>query len=98
MTAPNADLQARIAATVPGMAHFAEMDGRICGTCIHWGGKRPREAQPSRCRKAIQMGCKVHAGLPHNTPACKHHELRAIPAAKARAPRENNLPPGAISA
>jgi hypothetical protein len=84
-------LQEKIDATIPGMAHFAELDGRICGTCIFWGGKRPREAQPSRCAKARRMGCKVAAGLPHDTPACKHHEPRPQAAAKARGPRPMRL-------
>lgn len=87
LTQPNPDLAAQIAATPPGMAHWAGSGPteKSCQDCHHFMGKVRKvgigigEINPGRCRKYIRLmkaaKCSRTApvyALPPDTPACSH--------------------------
>lgn len=94
---PDDAVQARrLAASVPGMAHWAETgpDGRTCRECLHWGsGKRFRREEgqlcPRRCRQFSRLMQGAEGpGVPHGQASCRHFSLRDPAPSIAPRPRK----------
>lgn len=79
------ELEASIALSVPGMAHFAATgpEGTTCHGCQFWGKsiKFKRDAGyllPRRCVKfaSLSGGARVKEGVPPGTSSCRHYVSR----------------------
>lgn len=72
-----AELERQIAATVPGMAFFAETGpfATTCGQCIHLSDKTNKNFRPRRCPgclKYFDLTGRHGDSVPRNTPSCKY--------------------------
>lgn len=92
LTVANPNLHRQIAATHPGMAHFAGTgpDGATCRECSLWrhtkfdyhakGGKYRGMIKPVPCNKYRQlMQGNDGAKVPHDAGACRHFERNDAP-------------------
>lgn len=75
----NPVLDARIAATPAGMAHWAGTgpEGAICAQCRRWAEfrvERPPQSKRARCGKFAGLMGKMGRGVDGRTPACRLFE------------------------
>lgn len=95
-------MDAQIAASCPGMAHFALTGpaNKACHHCEHWGNsptfKRKKDGRLRRrtCQRFIRM-CQVKNGIPiePDTPSCRHFQHRDVAPdlVKVREPKAKKL-------
>jgi hypothetical protein len=88
LTSIDPELDKRVKATPPGMAHWAGTgpDGATCGQCRHYGYDTPlRNAHDNvigtveklnSCRRFFELMRRHGKPLPPLTPSCRHFRPR----------------------
>src|SRR5262245_24447511 len=86
LTSGNPKLEAQVARTHAGMAHFAGTGprGKTCRECIHWAFDGYRQVDASLkltvCNKyTALMNGREGGRIPYNTAACKYFEADPSP-------------------
>jgi hypothetical protein len=72
------DFDAKVRATVPGMAHFARTGpkGKCCGDCTHLWPRLGRGGGYACNKYAQMMPDSPRPDIPRQTPSCKYFEQR----------------------